>query len=64
MAVFEDGEQPMARDEARLALLLLQVAAAQAEIGPFARRQRATPEAGARLYRTVSAMSAQRRVIG
>lgn len=61
MAFFDDGEQATARDEARIALLLLQVAASQAEIGPFARRQRATAEAATRLYRTTLAMTGRHR---
>ncbi len=45
-----DGE----RAEAGFAMLLLQLAASQAEIGPFARRERETPEAAARLYRAAA----------
>jgi hypothetical protein len=40
-----------------LAMILLQLAASQAEIGPFARRRRETPQEAARLYRE----AAQRR---
>lgn len=45
-----DGE----RATAGCAMLLLQLAASQAEIGPFARRDRETPEAAARLYRVAA----------
>jgi hypothetical protein len=45
-----DGE----RAAAGCAMLLLQLAASQAEIGPFARRERETPEAAARLYRAAA----------
>lgn len=40
------------------ALLLLQAAAARAEIGPFARRGRATPQWAARVYRAVASLHA------
>jgi hypothetical protein len=50
----QDGE----RAAAGFAMLLLQLAASQAEIGPFARRERETPAAAARLYR-VAAMRAR-----
>lgn len=39
------------RAAAGFAMLLLQLAASQAEIGPFARRERETPAMAARLYR-------------
>ncbi|HEV7258617.1 MAG TPA: hypothetical protein VGN82_12630 [Bosea sp. (in: a-proteobacteria)] len=42
------------RTEAGVAMLLLQLAASQAEIGPFARRERETPAAAARLYRAAA----------
>lgn len=43
------------------ALLALQFAAARAEIGPFARRDLATPQAAARCYRkTVAKLGAPR----
>lgn len=45
-----DGERAVAG----FAMLLLQLAASQAEIGPFARRERETPEAAARLYRAAA----------
>ena len=45
-----DGE----RATAGFAMLLLQLAASQAEIGPFARRDRETPEAAARQYRVAA----------
>ena len=45
-----DGE----RAAAGSAMLLLQLAASQAEIGPFARRERETPEIAARLYRAAA----------
>lgn len=60
MATLRDSEQVTARDEARIAMLLLQVAASQAEVGPFARRQRATAEAATRLYRSTLAMAGGR----
>lgn len=42
------------RAAAGSAILLLQLAASQAEIGPFARRERETPEMAARLYRAAA----------
>ncbi|PZN94824.1 MAG: hypothetical protein DCF30_19790 [Hyphomicrobiales bacterium] len=45
-----DGE----RAAAGSAMLLLQLAASQAEIGPFARRERETPQMAARLYRAAA----------
>lgn len=45
-----DGE----RAAAGSAMLLLQLAACQAEIGPFARRERETPQMAARLYRAAA----------
>lgn len=59
-----DDDQPLAREEARIALLLLQVAASQAEIGPFARRQRATAQAATRLYRSAQALGGGMRAAG
>lgn len=47
-------EQVGERTTAGSAILLLQVAASQAEIGPFARRDRETPDAAARLYRAAA----------
>lgn len=40
------------------ALVLLQAAAARAEIGPFARRGRASPQAAASLYRATARLVA------
>jgi hypothetical protein len=42
------------------AILLLQAAASQAEIGPFARRGLETPREAARRYRAVMAVGALR----
>lgn len=42
------------RATAGFTMLLLQLAASEAEIGPFARRERETPEAAARLYRAAA----------
>ena len=39
-----------------MAMLLLQLAACQAEIGPFARHGRETPQAAARCYRAAAAV--------
>lgn len=50
-----------ARAAAGTAMLLLQAAASLAEIGPFARRERETPQAAARLYHA-AAMRARRGV--
>lgn len=47
-------EQGGERATAGFAMLLLQLAASQAEIGPFARRDRETPQAAARLYRAAA----------
>lgn len=43
-----------AADANASALVLLQAAAARAEIGPFARRGRASPQAAAGLYRAAA----------
>ncbi|WP_156323446.1 hypothetical protein [Bosea sp. AAP35] len=48
------GEQGGERAAAGSAMLLLQLAASQAEIGPFARRERETPQMAARLYRAAA----------
>lgn len=50
-AYHEDSGERAAADTA---MLLLQAAASQAEIGPFARRARETPQAAARLYRAAA----------
>ncbi len=42
------------RAAAGFAMLLLQLAASKAEIGPFATRERETPEMAARLYRAAA----------
>lgn len=42
------------RATAGFAMLLLQLAASHAEIGPFARRERETPDVAARLYRAAA----------
>jgi hypothetical protein len=47
----ENRERVAVRAAAGSAVLLLQLAAAQAEIGPFARRGRETPQAAAQRYR-------------
>jgi hypothetical protein len=54
MAEIGDRERGEARAAAGSAMLLLQAAAAQAEIGPFARRGRETPRAAAQYYRAAS----------
>ena len=51
-AVF--GNEGSTRNTSASALLLLQAAAARAEIGPFARQGRATPQAAAGSYRTAA----------
>ncbi|KRD99885.1 hypothetical protein ASE63_10215 [Bosea sp. Root381] len=50
----EQREGAGERAAAASAMLLLQLAASQAEIGPFARRGRETPEMAARLYRAAA----------
>lgn len=52
-----DRERDGERAKAGFAMLLLQLAASQAEIGPFARRDRETPQAAARLYRAAAAQA-------
>ncbi|MBY0395529.1 MAG: hypothetical protein K2X91_03535 [Thermoleophilia bacterium] len=47
-------EQAGERAAAASAMLLLQLAASQAEIGPFARRGRETPQMAAGLYRAAA----------
>jgi hypothetical protein len=47
----ENRERVTVRAAAGSAVLLVQLAAAQAEIGPFARRGRETPQAAAQSYR-------------
>lgn len=54
MADSGDRERDGERAAAGSAILLLQLAASQAEIGPFARRERETPQAAARLYRAAA----------
>ncbi|MBX9910259.1 MAG: hypothetical protein K2Z25_16275 [Beijerinckiaceae bacterium] len=44
----------------RAAMLLLQLAAAQAQIGPFARRALETPQAAARFYEIAAGRPAAR----
>lgn len=46
-----------ARNASASALLLLQVAATRAEIGPFALQGRATPQAAAGSYRTAARLA-------
>ncbi|MGX5735086.1 hypothetical protein [Bosea thiooxidans] len=48
-----------ARNASASALLLLQVAATRAEIGPFARQARATPQAAAGSYRTAARLAGE-----
>ena len=50
----EQRERAGERAAAASAILLVQLAASQAEIGPFARRGRETPETAARLYRAAA----------
>jgi len=47
-----------AADANESALVLLQAAAARAEIGPFARRGRASPQAAASFYRAAARLVA------
>jgi hypothetical protein len=51
MAESEHRERAGGHAVAGSAMLLLQLAASQAEIGPFARRERETPLVAAGLYR-------------
>ncbi len=44
----------------RAAMLLLQLAAAQAQIGPFARRALETPQAAARFYEIAASRQPRR----
>lgn len=55
MADSADRERGGERAAAGSAILLLQLAASQAEIGPFARRERETPQVAARLYQAAAA---------
>lgn len=60
---------PKAHDRTEMAaanssLLLLQVAASEAQIGPFARRAREIPQAATRSYRETSHIVARRRATG
>ena len=51
MSESEHREQASERALADSAMLMLQLAASQAEIGPFARRSRETPQMAAGRYR-------------
>lgn len=53
------GSEGSARSASASALLLLQAAAARAEIGPFARQGRATPQAAAGRYLTAARLIAE-----
>lgn len=57
MAEFHEKPAQNTVPASDLAMILLQLAASQAEIGPFARQARETPQVAARLYRE----AAQRR---
>lgn len=50
MTGFNDRDRTGGPSASDMAMLLLQLAASQAEIGPFARRGRETPRDAARLY--------------
>lgn len=54
MAESAHREQAGEKIAAGSAMLLLQLAASQAEIGPFARRGRETPQMAAGLYRAAA----------
>lgn len=54
MAEAGSSTERNAADANASALVLLQAAAARAEIGPFARRGRASPQAAAKLYRATA----------
>ncbi len=58
MAESASREQTGKTIAAASAMLLLQLAASQAEIGPFARRGRETPQMAAGLYRRTARLLA------
>ncbi|MNL89277.1 hypothetical protein D3C87_2194910 [compost metagenome] len=58
MSEAASGIEGSARNASASALLLLQAAATRAEIGPFARQGRATPQAAAGSYRTAALLGA------
>lgn len=58
MAEAGSSTQRNAADANASALVLLQAAAARAEIGPFARRGRASPQAAASFYRAAARLVA------
>jgi len=58
MAEAESWTERNAADANASALVLLQAAAARAEIGPFARRGRASPQAAAVFYRAAARLGA------
>lgn len=57
MAEAASWTQRNAADANASALVLLQAAAARAEIGPFARRGRASPQAAASFYRAAARLA-------
>ncbi len=59
MSEAASGIEGSARNTSASALLLLQAAAARAEIGPFARRGRATPQAAAGSYRMAARLAGE-----
>jgi hypothetical protein len=61
MAGSEQHGDALRQVAAGSALLLLQFAATQAEIGPFARRGLATPQAAARCYGAMARPARDRR---
>lgn len=58
MAEAASWTQRNAAEDNASALLLLQAAAARAEIGPFARRERASPQSAAGCYRAAARLVA------
>ncbi|MET3890653.1 hypothetical protein ABIE41_001729 [Bosea sp. OAE506] len=57
MAESEHRDQANERAAAGSAMLMLQLAASQAEIGPFARRGRETPQIAAGHYRAATRLT-------
>lgn len=62
MAKADSQDESKAGAPRTLAMVLLQLAASQAEIGPFARRGREAPQVAAARYRVAAGGAFQRRV--
>lgn len=62
MPYFDGRDRSNEFRAAAAGLLLVQMAASQAEIGPFAKRARETPQAAADLYRAATTLGRAKRL--